>query len=56
MGRLREHVDRPRWSWEQGNERERRAYARGDQFRRYSYKDVFEAPERMLAELRELLT
>jgi hypothetical protein len=44
-----------RHSWDEGNDREREAYARGDQFRRYSYKDVFEEPERMLAELRELL-
>jgi hypothetical protein len=44
-----------RHSWDEGNDREREAYARGDQFRRYSYKDVFEAPERMLTELRGLL-
>lgn len=44
-----------RWSWEQAGERERAAYARRDAFRRYGYKDVVEAPERMLAELRELL-
>jgi hypothetical protein len=44
-----------RWSWDEDQEREREAYARGDQFRRYRYKDVFEQPERMLAELRELL-
>ena len=44
-----------RWSWDEDQEREREAYARGDQFRRYRYKDVFEQPERMLTELRELL-
>jgi hypothetical protein len=44
-----------RWSWDEDQEREREAYARGDQFRRYRYKDVFEHPERMLEELRELL-
>ena len=45
-----------RWSRDQDNEREREAYARGDQFRRYTYKDVFEEPARMLEELRKLLT
>jgi hypothetical protein len=44
-----------RYSWDEGNDREREAYARGDQFRRYTYKDVYEDPTRMLAELRELL-
>ena len=44
-----------RHSWEDGNDRERAAYARGDAFRRYSYKDVFEDSSRMLAELRLLL-
>ena len=44
-----------RFSFDEMNDREREAYARGDQFRRYTYKDVCEQPERMLAELRELL-
>ena len=44
-----------RWSWDEDQEREREAYARGEQFRRSRYKDVFEKPERMLAELRGLL-
>jgi predicted transcriptional regulator of viral defense system len=44
-----------RHSWEQDRKREREAYARGDQFRRYTYHDVFEDPSRMLAELRKLL-
>jgi hypothetical protein len=35
--------------------REREAYSRGDQFRRYTYGDVFEEPQAMLAELRGLL-
>jgi Transcriptional regulator, AbiEi antitoxin len=44
-----------RYAWEQDRRREREAYARGDDFRRYTYGDVFERPERMLAELRALL-
>jgi hypothetical protein len=44
-----------RHSWEQGYEREREAYAREDAFRRFTWRDVFEDPSRMLAELRGLL-
>src|SRR3954447_15552816 len=44
-----------RCSFDEMNDREREAYARGDQFRRYTYKDVYEDPTRMLAELRDLL-
>jgi Transcriptional regulator, AbiEi antitoxin len=44
-----------RHSWEQDRRREREAHARGDDFRRYTYADVFEAPELMLAELRSLI-
>jgi very-short-patch-repair endonuclease len=44
-----------RHSWQQGYEREREAYAREDAFRRYTWRDVFEDPQRMLAELRTLL-
>jgi hypothetical protein len=44
-----------RHAWEQDRRREREAYARGDQFRRYTYADVFERPGLMLAELRALL-
>jgi hypothetical protein len=44
-----------RRAWEQDRRREREAYARGDQFRRYTYGDVFESPAAMLAELRALL-
>jgi very-short-patch-repair endonuclease len=44
-----------RRAWEQDRRREREAYARGDQFRRYTHDDVFEDPEPMLAELRDLL-
>ncbi|MGH2978131.1 MAG: hypothetical protein ACRDLQ_00660 [Solirubrobacterales bacterium] len=44
-----------RHAWEQDRRREREAHARGDEFRRYTYGDVFEDPGRMLAELRSLL-
>jgi hypothetical protein len=44
-----------RHAWEQDRRREREARARGDEFRRYTYGDVFEHPELMLAELRALL-
>jgi very-short-patch-repair endonuclease len=43
-------------SWEADRRREREAYARGDQFRRYTWGDVFEEPRFMRAELRELLS
>lgn len=44
-----------RHAWEQDRRREREARARGDEFRRYTYGDVFEAPRLMLSELNELL-
>lgn len=44
-----------RHAWEQDRRREREAYARGDQFRRYTWGDVFEDPSLMLAELGVLL-
>jgi very-short-patch-repair endonuclease len=44
-----------RHAWEQDREREREARARGDQFRRYTWRDVAEDPEPMLADLRTLL-
>jgi len=44
-----------RHSWEQDRRREREARARGDEFRRYTYGDVFEQPRLMLAELTGLL-
>ena len=44
-----------RHAWERDRRREREARARGDDFRRYTYGDVFEHPEAMLAELRTLL-
>jgi len=39
---------------EQDRGREREARARGDEFRRYTYGDVFERPALMMAELRAL--
>jgi hypothetical protein len=44
-----------RHAWEQDRLRERDARVRGDEFRRYTSRDVFEAPAFMLAELRALL-
>jgi very-short-patch-repair endonuclease len=46
---------RSRHAWEQDRRREREAHARGDEFRRYTYGDVFEQPALMLAELRALI-
>lgn len=43
-----------RRAWEQDRAREREAHARGDEFRRYTWADVFENPGQMLAELRGL--
>lgn len=40
-----------RHAWERDRRREREAYARGDQFRRYTYGDVMDEPRAMLAEL-----
>jgi very-short-patch-repair endonuclease len=44
-----------RRAWEQDRRREREAFARGDEFRRYTYADVTEDPRLMLSELRALL-
>jgi very-short-patch-repair endonuclease len=44
-----------RHAWERDRRREREARARGDEFRRYTYGDVFEDPALMLSELRALL-
>ena len=46
---------RSRHAWEQDRRREREAYARGDEFRRYTWDDVTERPGPMLEELRGLL-
>jgi very-short-patch-repair endonuclease len=45
-----------RHAWEQDRRREREARARGDDFRRYTFGDVFEAPGAMLAELRSVIS
>lgn len=45
-----------RHAWEQDRRREREAYARGDQHRRYTWRDVSEVPGPMLRELRALLS
>lgn len=44
-----------RYAWRQDRLREREAYARGDQYRRYIYEDVFVDNRAMLGELRQLL-
>jgi very-short-patch-repair endonuclease len=44
-----------RHAWENDRRREREARARGDEFRRYTYGDVYEEPAAMLAELNLLL-
>ena len=49
------HYHHSRHAWEQDRRREREARGRGDEFRRYTYGDVFESPRLMLAELRALL-
>jgi hypothetical protein len=45
-----------RYAWELDRRREREAYARGDQFRRYTWGDVFEETGPMLRELRSVLS
>jgi hypothetical protein len=47
---------RSRRAWEADRRREREAYARGDEFRRYTWADVFEEPTLMLRELHILLS
>ena len=44
-----------RYAWEQDHRREREARARGDEFRRYTWSDVFEEPAPTVAEVRNLL-
>jgi hypothetical protein len=44
-----------RHAWEQDRRREREAHARGDELRRYTWGDVFEQSDVMLAELHTLL-
>jgi hypothetical protein len=43
-----------RYAWEEDRKRERQAYARGDQFRRYTYDDVYEKPAAMMRELHSI--
>ena len=45
-----------RHAWEQDREREREAYRRGDEFRRYTWGDVVERPHVPLRELTPILT
>jgi very-short-patch-repair endonuclease len=45
-----------RHAWEHDRQREREARARGDEFRRYTWRDVIEEPEPMLDDLRAMLT
>jgi Transcriptional regulator, AbiEi antitoxin len=45
-----------RQAWERDQRRERRARARGDEYRRYVWGDVFEEPDATVAELRQLLS
>lgn len=45
-----------RHAWEKDRAREREAYARGDQFRRYTWGDVVENPDRTVRELRSVLS
>jgi hypothetical protein len=45
-----------RYAWEQDRQREREARVRGDEFRRYTWRDVVDEPASMLADLRGLLT
>lgn len=59
-GRLTAELDSYRFhnssrSWRKDRERERAAYARGDQHRRYTWWDVTERPAGMLRELRAVL-
>jgi very-short-patch-repair endonuclease len=44
-----------RHAWERDRQREREARARGDEFRRYTWRDVAEEPEPMLADLCRLM-
>jgi very-short-patch-repair endonuclease len=46
---------RSRHAWEQDRRRDRDARRRGDLMRRYTWRDVIEEPDQMLAELRDIL-
>ena len=45
-----------RHAWEQDRKRERQARKRGDDFRRFTWGDVFEEPEALIEELRPVLS
>jgi len=49
------HYHRSRHAWEQDRKREREAHARGDDFRRYTWDDVFVRPTLMMRELESVL-
>ena len=44
-----------RHAWEKDRQREREPYARGDDFRRYTWGDIFERPAVVLRELKAIL-
>ena len=44
-----------RHAWEQDRKRERQARRRGDDFRRFTWGDVFEEPAALIDELRPVL-
>ena len=46
---------RSRHAWEEDYDRERAARARGDEFRRYTWRDVVEDPAPMFVDLQSLL-
>ena len=46
---------RSRYAWEQDRRREREARGRGDEFRRYTYDDVFAEPDTTIRDLERLL-
>jgi hypothetical protein len=59
-GRLTAELDsfrfhNTRHSWEQGHRRRRAARNRGEKFRQYTWTDVFDDRQPMLAEIRSLL-
>ena len=45
-----------RYAWEQDQRRQREAYDRGDEFRTYTWHDVFDEPAQMMRELVALLS
>ena len=52
---IRQRLEKGSLLRELDRRREREAYARGDDFRRYTYGDVYEQPRPLLAELRKSL-